>query len=230
MLINLTTNYSPFWGYGAKNMKKSGVFYGLYAIFVAVMVILVSINSKADLQLWMTSCNSLFADTFFHYYTYIGDWIPFAVAGVLLFWSFRVAGFIVVSQLVSGMFSRLIKTLWNEPRPMLYFKEHYPGIQLHQVAGEHINMIRSFPSGHTISAFAFFLALTFYTKNRTWQALYFVLAVLVGFSRIYLQQHFAIDVLVGSLVGVLVTFGCKFLIDKFPIKWIDNSFFRLLNK
>jgi len=91
-------------------------------------------------------------------------------------------------------------------------------------------MWHSFPSGHTITAFAFFLALTFFTKNHAWQVLYFVLAVLVGFSRIYLQQHFAIDVLVGSLVGVLVTMGCKFMLDKFPIKWIDNSFFSLLKK
>ena len=211
-------------------MKKSGVFLSLYAIFVAVMVVLVSVNDKADLQLWMTSSNSPFADTFFHYYTYVGDWIPFAVAGILLFWSFRAAGFIVLSQLISGIFTRLIKSLWNEPRPLLYFKEHYPGIQLHTVAGEHINMIRSFPSGHTITAFAFFLALTYFTKNRAWQVLYFVLAVLVGFSRIYLQQHFAIDVLVGSLVGVLVTMGCKYMLDKFPIKWIDNSFFSLLKK
>ncbi|MEI8272185.1 MAG: phosphatase PAP2 family protein [Paludibacter sp.] len=211
-------------------MKKSGVFLSLYAIFVMVMVILVSVNSKADLQLWMTSHNSSFADTFFHYYTFVGDWIPFAVAGILLFWSFRAAGFIVVSQLVSGLFSSLIKTLWNEPRPLLYFKEHFPSVQLHTVAGEHINMWHSFPSGHTITAFAFFLALTFFTKNHAWQVLYFVLAVLVGFSRIYLQQHFAIDVLVGSLVGVLVTMGCKFMLDKFPIKWIDNSFFSLLKK
>jgi len=202
----------------------------LYAIFVMVMVILVSVNSKADLQLWMTSHNSSFADTFFHYYTFVGDWIPFAVAGILLFWSFRAAGFIVVSQLVSGLFSSLIKTLWNEPRPLLYFKEHFPSVQLHTVAGEHINMWHSFPSGHTITAFAFFLALTFFTKNHAWQVLDFVLAVLVGFSRIYLQQHFAIDVLVGSLVGVLVTMGCKFMLDKFPIKWIDNSFFSLLKK
>ena len=97
-------------------------------------------------------------------------------------------------------------------------------------AGEHINLLHSFPSGHTITAFAFFMALTFFTKNRLWQVLCFVLALLVGFSRIYLQQHFAIDVLVGSLVGVLVTIGCKYIVDKFPIKWIDNSFFRLLNK
>ena len=211
-------------------MKKSGLFLSLYAIFVVVMVVLVSVNNKADLQLWMTSHNSPFADTFFHYYTYVGDWIPFAVAGVLLFWSFRAAGFILISQLVSGVFSRLIKALWNEPRPVLYFKEHYPDLQLHVVAGEHINMWHSFPSGHTITAFAFFLALTYFTKNRAWQVLYFVLAVLVGFSRIYLQQHFAIDVLVGSLVGLLVTIGCKYMIDKFPIKWIDNSFFSLLNK
>jgi len=213
-----------------ERMKKSGVFLSLYAIFVVVMVVLVSVNNKADLQLWMTSHNSVFADTFFHYFTYVGDWIPFAVAGILLFWSFRAAGFIVLSQLVSGMFSRLIKSLWNEPRPLLYFKEHYPNIQLHQVAGEHINLLHSFPSGHTITAFAFFMALTFFTKNRLWQVLCFVLALLVGFSRIYLQQHFAIDVLVGSLVGVLVTIGCKYIVDKFPIKWIDNSFFRLLNK
>ena len=211
-------------------MKKQGMFYSLYAIFVTVMLILVSVNEKADLQLWMTSFNSSVADTFFHYYTYVGDWIPYAVAGILLFWNFRISVFIVVSQLISGLFSRLIKSLWNEPRPLLYFKEHYPAVQLHTVAGEHMNLLHSFPSGHTITAFAFFMALSFFTENRALQALYFALAVLVGFSRIYLQQHFAIDVLAGSLIGVSVTVGCNYLINKFPIQWIDNSFFRLLKK
>jgi len=81
----------------------------------------------------------------------------------------------------------------------------------------------SFPSGHTITAFAFFLALAFFTKRPAIHFLYFLLAVLVGYSRVYLSQHFAIDVLAGSFVGVSVTILCKFYFDKNTMKWADGS-------
>jgi membrane-associated phospholipid phosphatase len=45
----------------------------------------------------------------------------------------------------------------------------------------------------------------------------------VGYSRIYLSQHFAIDVLVGSFVGVSMTIFCKFYFDKYTMKWADGS-------
>jgi len=192
-------------------------------LFVLMLVILIGCNEKANLHLWIISFNSPAADVFFRYYTFVGDWIPYAVVGGLLFYRYRMALFVLVSQLATGLVSILIKQTWNEPRPILYFKQNFPDIQLHQILGEHMHSSHSFPSGHTITAFAFFLALAFFTKRPAIHFLYFVLAVLVGYSRIYLSQHFAIDVLAGSFIGVSVTVLCKYYFDKRTMKWADGS-------
>ena len=204
-------------------MKKYNAFYIPYLLFVLTLVVLIGCNEKANLHLWITSFNSPAADVFFHYYTYVGDWIPYAVAGGLLFYKYRIALFVVVSQLATGLVSVIIKQTWNEPRPILYFKENFPNTQLHQILGEHLHSSHSFPSGHTITAFAFFLALSFFAKRPALHFLYFILAVLVGYSRVYLSQHFAIDVLAGSFIGVSVTILCKFYFDKRTMNWADGS-------
>ena len=204
-------------------MKKYSAFYFPYLLFVMTLVILIVCNEKANLHLWITSFNSPAADVFFHYYTFVGDWIPYAVAGGLLFYRYRTALFVLVSQLATGLVSIVIKQTWNEPRPFLYFKENFPDIQLHQILGEHLHSSHSFPSGHTITAFSFFLALSFFTKRPQLHFLYFVLALLVGYSRVYLSQHFEIDVLAGSFIGVSVTILCKYYYDKTPLKWADGS-------
>jgi membrane-associated phospholipid phosphatase len=204
-------------------MKKYWAFYIPYLLFVLTFTILLLCNSKPDLHLWLTSFNSPGADIFFHYYTYLGDWIPYLIIAGLLFYRYRMALFVLIVQLTTGLISIIIKQTWNEPRPVLYFKQHFPDVQLHQVIGEHLNKVHSFPSGHTITAFALFMALAFYTKKPAVHFLYFILAVLVGYSRIYLSQHFALDVLVGSIIGVSVTVLCKYYFEKYAIKWADGS-------
>jgi len=206
-----------------KEMKKYFAFYIPYLLFVLTFVVMILCNSKADLHLWLTSFYTSVGDVFFRYYTFVGDWVPYLVIAGLLFYKYRMALFVLVSQLATGLVSTIIKKTWNEPRPIAYFKDHFPNIQLHQVVGEHLHSAHSFPSGHTITAFAFFLALAFYTKKPALHFLYFVLALLVGYSRIYLSQHFALDVLVGSFIGVSVTILCKYSFDKYPMNWADGS-------
>ena len=204
-------------------MKKYWAFYIPYLLFVLILSVLILCNSKADLHLWLTSYNSLYADVFFHNYTFVGGWFPYVIVGGLFFCRYRWALLVLVSQLASGLVSVIIKQTWNELRPVSYFKEHFPNVQLHQIAGEHLHSSRSFPSGHTITAFAFFLALAFLTKRQSLHFLYFVLALLVGYSRFYLSQHFALDVLVGSAIGVSATILCKYYFDKTPMNWAEGS-------
>ena len=204
-------------------MRKYSAFYIPYLVFVITLIVLIICNEKANLHLWIISFNSPIADVFFRYITFVGDWIPYAVVAGLLFYKYRMAIFVLVSQLATGLVSIIIKQTWNEPRPVLYFKEHFPNIQLHQIAGEHMHSSHSFPSGHTITAFSFFLALSFFTKRPSLHFLYFILALLVGYSRVYLSQHFTIDVLAGSFIGVSVTILCKYYFDKKPLKWADGS-------
>ncbi|MGN1295261.1 MAG: phosphatase PAP2 family protein [Bacilli bacterium] len=74
----------------------------------------------------------------------------------------------------------------------------------------------SFPSGHTFTAF--FLATTIFIRWRKWGYVTLPLALMVGFSRIYLGAHYLSDVLVGGLLGVFVAianfFICKLIYNK----------------
>jgi undecaprenyl-diphosphatase len=60
----------------------------------------------------------------------------------------------------------------------------------------------SFPSGHTASAFGSAVAI-----GRMWpqgRVLWWTLAVLMGYSRIYVGHHYPLDVVGGAIVGALV--------------------------
>jgi membrane-associated phospholipid phosphatase len=82
------------------------------------------------------------------------------------------------------------------------------GQGLKLVEGLYINTSNSFPSGHTAAAFTYFGYLSFLVKNNYVKFGFFSLAMLAGLSRIYLAQHFLIDVIAGSVLGVcLAIFG-----------------------
>lgn len=62
-----------------------------------------------------------------------------------------------------------------------------------------------FPSTHATTAFAAAVILAYFDKKRSvW---YFILAVLVSLSRIYLGCHYLIDVVAGALVGALISWS-----------------------
>jgi membrane-associated phospholipid phosphatase len=69
---------------------------------------------------------------------------------------------------------------------------------------------RSFPSGHTITAFAFASTVTresqFWWPHATWYVgtVFYGGASLVGLSRIFNNQHWASDVMAGAAIGTLV--------------------------
>ncbi|ADQ80726.1 phosphoesterase PA-phosphatase related protein [Paludibacter propionicigenes WB4] len=206
-----------------KHFKKYSAFYIPYIIFVLVVTALVVFNDKATLHLWMASHNTEAGDIFFKYYTEVGGNVPFFFVAVLLFYRYRIALILLITQLSVGLVVQVLKRLWDEPRPVKYFAEHYPKIELHKIAGAHLYSHNSFPSGHTAAAFAFFLVLAFFTHKSWLQLLYFFLAVLVGFSRVYLSQHFVLDLLVGSIVGVGVTSAFYLYFEKKSMKWADGS-------
>jgi undecaprenyl-diphosphatase len=60
----------------------------------------------------------------------------------------------------------------------------------------------SFPSGHTATAFAGAMVVAALYPRLRWPAL--GLAALVGLSRVYLGVHFALDVLAGAALGIIV--------------------------
>ena len=64
----------------------------------------------------------------------------------------------------------------------------------------------SFPSGHAMTAFATAAAVAVLAPRMRWPVL--TLAALIAFSRVYLGVHFWLDVLVGSVFGLVIGAAC----------------------
>lgn len=62
------------------------------------------------------------------------------------------------------------------------------------------------PSGHAAIAFSIFTIIYFISKNPRINALVFIMALLVSQSRIKAKIHSFKEVLVGSIIGIVITF------------------------
>ncbi|MFA6421333.1 MAG: phosphatase PAP2 family protein [Patescibacteria group bacterium] len=63
----------------------------------------------------------------------------------------------------------------------------------------------SFPSTHAATSFFAATLLTFYHRKK--KALFYTLAGLISFSRLYLGVHYAGDVLAGAIIGILIAYA-----------------------
>ncbi|MDR0828740.1 MAG: phosphatase PAP2 family protein [Prevotellaceae bacterium] len=205
-------------------MKRFWTFYIPYFIFIIVLAALLISNEKADLHLFLATPHTVFCDMFFKVFTEIGGSFPFIAAGLLLFYKYRATLFIMVSGTLAAIVTHLGKWLYNAPRPKTFFAENFPDVVLPQVAGVNLHSWHSFPSGHSTAAFSFFLCLALMTENKILQFFYCITAILVAYSRIYLNQHFASDVLAGTIIGGFSATLCYiFIFNKYKMTWADGS-------
>ena len=70
----------------------------------------------------------------------------------------------------------------------------------------------SFPSGHTLGSFEAATAMWFY--HRKWGVAAFVLAALIGLSRLYLFVHYPTDVLAGAVLGIGIGLAACFVTNR----------------
>ncbi len=154
-----------------------------------------------ELFLAINHAHASWADIAMTGITYIGDGIAFAVmlAIMLAFRKYRLflsAGTIL---LLVTIIVQIAKHYYNEPRPSLYFAD--TATLVHTIKWVPVHGSCSFPSGHTTTAFAMFTFLTLICRNKFVGFAFLTLALLAAYSRIYLAQHFFVDVYAGSIIG-----------------------------
>lgn len=183
---------------------------------------------KADLHLWLNGFHNQFFDMVFKYMTWLGDGLFIcSIAIAVMFFSFRNAVFILSTYIATGVFTQLLKLLAfpGVDRPVTYFQ----GInELHFIEGVKLLSSRSFPSGHATSAFAFFLCLALLVKNRWIKLLCLVLACMAAYSRVYLSQHFLIDIYAGSVIGTAGAIGMYVVFYSCEKKWHNKNIISLI--
>lgn len=208
-----------------KLIKANRYFFIPYAIFLLVCIILLASFPKAELHILLNKANSPFFDIFFKYATWLGNGAVIAVLFViLLFVSYRYAFAFLTGSLATALVVNLFKKVifHNMYRPSKYF-ELYETYKLHLVEGVKLHSLQSFPSGHTATAFNLFIMMAFIVKNNTLKFLFFIMAALVAYSRVYLSQHFIMDITAGSVVGVTVMALIFVWFEKFNKNWLDRS-------
>lgn len=160
--------------------------------------------SKAESFILMNNLHSRLTDFFFVHFTFIGDGGFSLFIFVILFLTNqkKLATCVLLAYVTSGCFAQLLKHLISAPRPKIYFETsgipYYIDFFKTSNAGNN-----SFPSGHTTSAFALATVLASHFKKPLSTIALFVAALLVGYSRIYIGEHFPLDVWTGMWIGIL---------------------------
>jgi membrane-associated phospholipid phosphatase len=211
-------------------LKKTGFFIYPYIVLLAYSIFLLLSFTKAEIHIWSNTHNSAFLDIFFKNITFFGNGFFVILIGLaMLFYRFRYSLMIFTTYAVSGLIAQILKRFIFPGilRPKIYFQGIY---DLHIVKGVEVLSSNSFPSGHSASAFALFLCLASITRNNILKMLFLLIAVIVAYSRIYLSQHFFIDVVTGSFIGILVTFSYMFFENSLYKDWMETSLSSLINK
>jgi membrane-associated phospholipid phosphatase len=185
------------------SIKVRSYFYSVFIAYIIVFAFFLLTHSKSESFYILFGKHNYLLNAFFQVYTFLGDGI-FAIALCLIvYWrkQKQLALAILICFLISGTAAQLLKNFLFSPRPKLYFdaaNELFAYAGLTDVRGGN----SSFPSGHTTTTFSIVFVLAMYIRNQYVHLLLFGAAMLVGYSRIYLGQHFPEDVFAGSIIGL----------------------------
>ena len=194
----------------AQEINKANLAYSLGGFIVFSIGILAwgFVFDKGDLILFFSERRHWFVDYFFYYASFMGEAYIYIFFTLLLL--FHNYGKSLVVGLTGGLVmasALLLKAFFMHHRPYRYFTEYVdPPISINYIpyVELHSGYTTSFPSGHTMSAFAIYTLIALWSKHTTIKILCLLTATLVAISRIYLVQHFLKDVLAGLVLGYLI--------------------------
>jgi membrane-associated phospholipid phosphatase len=187
-----------------------------YLVVLIVCMVIKLIFTRQEIYFAINRHYSAAADFLAPFVTDIGNgWTAVAIAAILLFFSYRKALIVASAFAVTSISAQIIKYIFDAPRPKLYFKDQLSHI--HFVKAVEVLSYNSFPSGHTITAFMLAVLATYWSRNKALGPVFLLIAILVGYSRMYLSEHFFEDVVPGSVIGVVLTVVWLY--------WLDNRKF-----
>lgn len=143
--------------------------------------------------------------------TQLGEETAFLALALIFFWCVdKKRGYYIMSVgFIGTMVNQFLKLWFRIPRPWTRAEDFTAVEEAKEAATGY-----SFPSGHTQTAVGTFGAIAASTKRRWLRAVCIALAVIVGFSRMYLGVHTPADVLVGGGTAVALVLLVKPVIEK----------------
>jgi len=197
-------------------LRQIRLFFICYLILLCLCLIIKLTFSREEIYFAVNSCNYAWADSIAPYITNMGNgWTIVILSAIMALFNYRAAFLMATSWGLTSILAQVLKHFFDAPRPKLYFKDQLS--RIHFVKGVDVLSFHSFPSGHTVTAFSAAVVVTYLSKNKNWGVPLLLLAMLIGYSRMYLSEHFFEDVTTGSVLGVLLTI--------FWLTWLDGKKF-----
>lgn len=194
--------------------KKRQILYNPFFLFpflfwvIAGGIILIAFSRRDIFHVINTNYNDALNEIMY-YLTWLGEGsVIIAVLALLMFipafrnlWYFFTA---LLCNIIPFFIQQILKSCFHSPRPHLLY---YDRLWVHSLPNWPYLLDRSFPSGHSEGAFSFFcfLSLLLPPRYNKMGFVFFVLALAVCYSRIYLAAHFFEDVYAGSIIGAVTT-------------------------
>ncbi len=214
-------------------VKNNKLYFLLLLIFIVVGGIILTLITRGNDILFFNAYRSPIANNFFRFSTQLGEPPVYVVIGILaLAYKFRYALLIALTGFIVLGVSHGLKMYFAIDRPAAFFQKVQRIAEITMVDGVNVHTgATSFPSGHSMSAFAIYSLLIFLLpKRKRITLVLFSLALLVGISRVFLVQHFWPDVYVGALIGaalaILIFLVQNQFVDK-PERWLDRPLFKV---
>lgn len=200
----------------AKNLRFGYYLLISYAMLLLLLAPLFLLFEKGEILLWVNSHNTPLLDIFFKYYTdIIGNGalyfvlIMFLTIGGNYYYTIYGLTVALIDVCVSLLFKKVLFSDMSRPIGWLENTD-----SLHFLEGVTVHSSQSFPSGHTITSFTVVLFVTLMSKRKSWIFPLFILGLLGAYSRMYLLQHFFIDVYFGTLFATISCLGLWFYIEQ----------------
>jgi len=204
-------------------IKQNRSFIIPYLFFLLISLFFLFSYSRSEIHIFINNYHNKTADIAFQVFSFLGTgYITALFVIIYLFIRYRYAIVLAASGIAVAIIVRIFKLLIfpDLQRPVSYFKGVY---DLYLVEGVKVHSYYSFPSGHTATAFVLFMILAVFVEKKWLKFIFCILALLTGYSRMYLSQHFLVDVVGGSVIGVIVAVMTIYLVNLYKKNWMEGS-------
>ena len=160
-------------------------------------------------------------DFFFFSITNLGEALPLMIITIILifikrtrFCGINMAISLFIAVVIGAV---ILKPLIARERPFtdpIYYEYWIE-------AGKHLETSFSCPSSHTTASFAALFPIFLYF-NKKYSFIALLIALIIGFSRVYLMVHYPSDVVFGAFIGIAVSSAIYIVLNKTNIKLIKK--------
>ncbi len=180
-------------------------------IVTAVIALIAAFLLDQATANWITTYSSPELKRVMRIASRVGDWPAHAIAGAIgLAIAFAVGSkawmriflAMLIALALAGVTTRAIKIATGRARPSVKTEAHWNGPQFS-------SKYHAFPSGHTASSTAFFVAL-FLARKKIGAPL-LLIPILIALSRMIVGAHYLSDVTFAAILGVI----CAILVTHF---------------